>query len=146
MFFLELRYDSEGDRLLQSGNAQPNFDYSRTVFYDGGQFPFDTNEFDYVICSHVLEHLAIEDVECFINELQRIAPKGYLEFPSLYYELICFPEAHELFMNYKHGNILIFPKKPLPKDMVASNNALYVVSQRRAIQRDIQTIKRFSFS
>tara|TARA_Y100000590_G_C15548822_1_gene950071 strand:+ start:142 stop:756 length:615 start_codon:yes stop_codon:yes gene_type:complete len=44
------------------------------------RLPFKDKEFDFVIASHVIEH--IEDFEFFINELQRITSKGYIELPS----------------------------------------------------------------
>ncbi len=44
------------------------------------RLPFKDKEFDFVIASHVIEH--VEDFQFFINELQRIASKGYIELPS----------------------------------------------------------------
>ena len=42
--------------------------------------PFKDNEFDFVIASHVIEH--VEDFEFFIKELERISKKGYIELPT----------------------------------------------------------------
>ena len=42
--------------------------------------PFKDKEFDFVIASHVAEH--VEDFEFFFNEIQRISSKGYIELPS----------------------------------------------------------------
>jgi len=42
--------------------------------------PFKDKEFDFVIASHVIEH--VEDFEFFIKELERITSKGYIELPS----------------------------------------------------------------
>tara|TARA_B100000029_G_scaffold444141_1_gene463702 strand:+ start:1665 stop:2279 length:615 start_codon:yes stop_codon:yes gene_type:complete len=42
--------------------------------------PFRDKEFDFVIASHVIEH--VEDFEYFIREIQRISSKGYIELPS----------------------------------------------------------------
>ena len=42
--------------------------------------PFKDDEFDFVIASHVMEH--VEDVELFIAELERISKKGYIELPT----------------------------------------------------------------
>ena len=42
--------------------------------------PFKDKEFDFVIASHVIEH--VEDFEFFIKELERISTKGYIELPS----------------------------------------------------------------
>ena len=46
----------------------------------GNILPFKDKEFDFVIASHVIEH--VEDVEIFIKELQRISSKGYIELPT----------------------------------------------------------------
>ena len=43
-------------------------------------FPFKDKEFDFVISSHVIEH--VHDFKFFIKELERIASKGYIELPS----------------------------------------------------------------
>ena len=46
----------------------------------GKNLPFKDNEFDFVIASHVIEH--VEEFEFFIKELERITSKGYIELPS----------------------------------------------------------------
>ena len=43
--------------------------------------PFKDKEFDFVITSHVIEH--VDDVKFFIKELQRISSKGYIELPTM---------------------------------------------------------------
>jgi len=43
--------------------------------------PFRDKEFDFVIASHVIEH--VKDVEFFIKELQRVSSKGYIELPTI---------------------------------------------------------------
>ena len=42
--------------------------------------PFKDKQFDFVIASHVIEH--VKDFEFFIKELERISTKGYIELPS----------------------------------------------------------------
>ena len=44
------------------------------------KLPFKDKEFDFVISSHVIEH--VKDFEFFISELERISSKGYIELPS----------------------------------------------------------------
>ena len=44
------------------------------------KLPFADKEFDFVIASHVMEH--VEDLELFISELERISTKGYIELPT----------------------------------------------------------------
>ena len=46
----------------------------------GKKLPFKDKEFDFVIASHVIEH--VEDFEFFIKELERISPRGYIELPT----------------------------------------------------------------
>ena len=50
------------------------------VKLDGNRLPFEDNHFDFVIASHVLEH--VEDYKFFINELERVSSKGYIELPT----------------------------------------------------------------
>ena len=45
------------------------------------KLPFKDKEFDFVIASHVMEH--VEDVEFFIKELERVSKKGYIELPTI---------------------------------------------------------------
>ena len=46
----------------------------------GKNLPFKDKEFDFIISSHVIEH--VEDFEFFIKEIERISSKGYIELPS----------------------------------------------------------------
>ena len=45
------------------------------------KLPFKDKEFDFVVASHVMEH--VEDVEFFIKELERVSKQGYLELPTM---------------------------------------------------------------
>ena len=51
------------------------------VKLDGNILPFKDNEFDFVIASHVIEH--VKDVDTFIKELSRVSSKGYIELPTI---------------------------------------------------------------
>ena len=42
--------------------------------------PFKDKHFDFVIASHVLEH--VDDPKFFISELERVSTKGYIELPT----------------------------------------------------------------
>ena len=44
------------------------------------KLPFRDKEFDFVIASHVAEH--VEDVSYFLNELSRVGKQGYIEVPT----------------------------------------------------------------
>jgi hypothetical protein len=101
--FLELQYDNDEERIAQSGHIGLLETEKQVVYYDGGKFPFIDKEFDYVICSHVLEHVI--DADVFLSEIQRVGKMGYLEFPTIYYDYIYnFPE-HQLFILEKNGVI-----------------------------------------
>ncbi len=50
------------------------------VKINGKKLPFKDKEFDFVIASHVAEH--VEDVSYFLNELSRVGKKGYIEVPT----------------------------------------------------------------
>ena len=43
--------------------------------------PFKNKEFDFVIASHVMEH--VDDVDYFIEELESVSVKGYIELPTI---------------------------------------------------------------
>ena len=57
------------------------------------KLPFKDNEFDFVIASHVIEH--VEDFEFFLKELERISPKGYIELPSRLGDNLVFENVKE---------------------------------------------------
>lgn len=101
--FLEKNYDNQSELVAQSGHVGLLKTEKPVYKYDGGVFPFKDKEFDYVICSHVLEH--VDNADVFLNEIQRVGKRGYLEFPTIYYDYVYnFPE-HKLFLFYKEGVI-----------------------------------------
>ena len=55
--------------------------------------PFNDKEFDFVITSHVIEH--VQDPEIFIKEIQRIAKKGYIEVPTTLEDNLVFENKKE---------------------------------------------------
>jgi SAM-dependent methyltransferase len=105
---LELEYTNEADRSAQFGHGEKLVSDKKIVYYDGKKFPFKDKEFDYIICSHVLEH--VEDVPGFLQEVFRIANKGYFEYPMVYYDYIYNFDVHVNFLKYDDG-CLKFMKK-----------------------------------
>jgi ubiquinone/menaquinone biosynthesis C-methylase UbiE len=73
------------------------------------ELPFQDNEFDFVYCSHLLEH--VDDPARACEELMRVAKRGYIETPT---------KTHDIMLNYLYmenhhkwhvdltGNSLIF--------------------------------------
>jgi len=60
---------------------------------DGENLPFKDNEFDYVICNHVLEH--VDNPVKFLAELSRVGKRGYIETPSLLGEHLIPKPSHK---------------------------------------------------
>tara|TARA_B100001093_G_scaffold485331_1_gene519568 strand:+ start:123 stop:734 length:612 start_codon:yes stop_codon:yes gene_type:complete len=58
-----------------------------------GNLPFKDKEFDFVISSHVIEH--VQDVASFIKELERVSSKGYIELPTILEDNLVFENKKE---------------------------------------------------
>lgn len=108
---LEKRYESEEEYRRQCGGLDTGETDRRTVFYDGGRFPFSDGEFDYVICSHVLEH--VPDLEGFCAELFRVAKRGYLEYPLVYYDFVYDIPEHVNALKKRSDALVYLPKSEL---------------------------------
>ena len=72
---------------------------------DGQYLPFADGAFDYVICSHVLEH--VEDPTQLIAELKRVAGRGYIETPSEIGERIYGWHYHHWVVNLVDGCLML---------------------------------------
>lgn len=78
----------------------------RPIIAADGQFlPFADKAFDYVICSHVLEH--VEDPRQLIAELMRVANRGYIETPSEIGERIYGWYYHRWVVNLIEGRLIL---------------------------------------
>ena len=75
------------------------------------KLPFADKEFNFIIASHVLEH--VEDIEYFIKELERVANSGYIEVPTrLEDNLVDVNEkAHMWWINFDDINNSLFITK-----------------------------------
>lgn len=71
--FLESNTERSGGEALVVDNRP-------FVVADGHSLPFKDKCFDYVITSHILEH--VEDPRQFVSELSRVARAGYIETPA----------------------------------------------------------------
>ena len=77
------------------------------------KLPFKDKEYDFVIASHVAEH--VEDVSYFLNELSRVGKKGYIEVPTRLEDNLVFEnkKAHlwHLVFDDVNNHLKIFEKK-----------------------------------
>jgi SAM-dependent methyltransferase len=105
---LELSYENEVDRIKQFGHNISLKSDKQIVFYDGIKFPFADNAFDYIICSHVLEH--ISDVDFFLSEVFRVAKQGYFEYPLLSYDYLYNFDVHLNFLKFKNDQMFLMKK------------------------------------
>lgn len=78
----------------------------------GESLPFKDNEFDYIVCTHVLEHA--EDPGLFLKEMFRVSKRGYVETPSLIGELFCPKASHKWVLLEIDKKLIIFEKSKLP--------------------------------
>jgi SAM-dependent methyltransferase len=73
--------------------------------------PFADQVFDYVVCSHMLEH--VPDPHAVIAELMRVAKAGYIEVPeSSSAKIVDFPS--HLWWCRLEGDMLVFTAKSTP--------------------------------
>jgi len=109
---LEKVFPSEEEARQQRGLAAKGQTDQLLVTYDGETVPFAEREFDYVICSHVLEH--VHDVDSFTREISRVGKKGYIEYPTIYYEYLYNFRVHRNFLLLRGDVIHWMPKGETP--------------------------------
>ena len=63
------------------------------VILKNNDLPFDDNQFDFVICSHVMEH--VKDLKYFIKEIERVSKRGYIELPTKLEDNLVFENKKE---------------------------------------------------
>ena len=78
---------------------------------DNENLPFADKEFDFVIASHVLEH--VKDPTKFLNEISRVARQGYIEVPTKLEDNLVFEnkKAHLWHLTFDDVNHVINIKK-----------------------------------
>jgi len=104
-----LRSDVLCDKFLDDRERQGKLIIDRPlVICDGEKLPFKDKTFDYVICSHVLEH-AKEPAQ-FISELVRVSHRGYIETPSRLSEKV-FDFSYHRWIITRENDLLILQKK-----------------------------------
>ena len=92
-------------------DLQEQYPDKKFVKLESKNLPFSDKEFDFVIASHVLEH--VENPEFFINELQRISNKGYIEVPTTLEDNLVFENKkdHLWHINFDDDNKKLYINK-----------------------------------
>lgn len=115
--FLELNYDTKQEETSQRGRESKEADFGgRPVYYyNGGRFPFADSQFDYVICSHVIEH--VDEPASFLGEIFGVGTgRGYLEYPLNAYEYLYDFDVHLHFVKFDFEQRIL---RYLPKNEAA---------------------------
>lgn len=70
--------------------------------------PFPDQSFDFVYCTHVLEHT--EDPERACRELMRVASRGFIEVPRKFTEFLAGYPAHRWLVDWVNNTLVFEPK------------------------------------
>jgi len=90
-----------------------------TVLGDACRMPFKDGAFDFVVASHVLEHIARPDQ--FLGELTRVGRAGYIETPNILFERLVPYDVHLLEIMLIDGVLVIHKKPEARPDRVISS-------------------------
>ncbi len=91
----------------RSGRAVVRSANQALVVADGSALPFTDASFDFVICSHVVEH--VTEIDAFCSELNRIGARGFIETPGKYAEYLRHPRYHVWFVGTRKGALDFAP-------------------------------------
>ena len=96
----------------RSGRAVVRSANQALVVADGSALPFADASFDFVICSHVVEH--VTEIDAFCSELNRIGVRGFIETPGKYAEYLRHPRYHVWFVGtaQRRARLCACPVRP----------------------------------
>lgn len=101
-----------GDTIHRTIQKVENPDDKEMIVGDALIAPFKDKEIDYVVASHIAEH--VDDPVKFCNELQRISKRGYIETPGPVTEFFLPTKSHKWIVK-REENSLIFKKNKREK-------------------------------
>lgn len=104
---------------------------------DAGRLPFRDGTFDFVWCSHLLEH--VNDPRTACREIVRVGTRGRIRTPSKLKELLR-PNEHHHWMVSAFGNHLVFEEKSSDLFSPAWRAAVYTTP----MQQWLEAISTFS--
>jgi len=111
--WLDRRFASDVEQKEQRCSPESrSLDFEKKItYYDGGVFPFSDAQFDYILCSHVLEHISKDELPQFVSEMFRVGKSGYVEIPHIGYEITCNVEPHLWFISFNEDGLLFYYKQ-----------------------------------
>lgn len=89
---------------------------------DVEKLPFKDKVFDFVFCSHLLEH--VQNPDKAILELVRVAKRGYIEVPNGIYDILKPFPPHLWYCDYR-DNTLLFMQKEKNKNFLLENTEAF---------------------
>lgn len=85
------------------------------VIAEAQQMPFKNKAFDFVVASHILEHM--KDPHVFLDELSRVGKAGYIETPNVIFERLDPYSIHCLEIMSLEGRLYIRKKGRVAEDL-----------------------------
>jgi SAM-dependent methyltransferase len=79
------------------------------IIADASALPFKDKAFDFIICSHVAEHIDPSNVDNFCSELNRVGKAGYIETPSKIAEYLRHSQVHRWIISNRGGQLVFTP-------------------------------------
>jgi len=141
--FLEKYFDNVDEFREQRGNAQEIKLDRPVVYYDGDEFPFKNSEFDYVICSHVIEH--VKNIDKFTSEIFRVSSRGYIEVPTIYYEYVFNIPVHINILRYKNKELIYMDKSEVGLDRFIPVQRIFWQSLSKGYGEFVDSLKYIMF-
>lgn len=104
-----------GEQMMMDGRP--------AILGDANKMPFKDKAFDFVIASHILEHMS--NPEGFLKELMRVGKAGYIETPNAIFERL-YPQAvHCLEVLSINNELRIFKKGQIVEDGFLGNQRIF---------------------
>lgn len=112
----------------------------KMVVGDAHNMPFEDKEFDFIIASHIAEH--IDDPEQFCKELARVGKRGYIETPGALDDFFLNEPFHKWIVS-KKGKCLIFTEKKNFKPISEFFYGLYYLNETRTGHKPLHSSNSF---
>ena len=129
-FLKNFKYDSKyytGLGVQDLSEMNNLFSGKTFVQYQGGKFPFEDNQFDWVFSNAVIEHVGNDEAQLlFINEMLRVAKNVFFTTPNKYFPI----EAHTNIFFLHWNNSIFYHWCKKHKTWVTRDN-LYLLSSGR---------------